>query len=105
MSINRFAKSRDANERDIFDLLRAAGYAVWPIDTPADAIAAKQGRNHLVEVKNAEFLGKRDAITLLTKRQKEFRSSWKGKGCIHTGSSAAQILDQLQRCANGERNA
>lgn len=52
MSLARYAKRRDDNEREIVDALRKFGYAVWALDKPADLLVGVRGRFVLLEVKD-----------------------------------------------------
>ena len=61
---------RDGNEPDIFAILRAYGLAVYPLDTPCDAVVGYGGRSYLVEVKTPK--GK------LTATQVAFLGHWSG---------------------------
>ena len=66
MSLNRYAKRRDANERGIIEKLESFGYAVEPlVDAPFDLLVSRDGHVWLLEVK-----AKRGR---LTPRQVEFR--------------------------------
>ncbi len=71
MSLNRFAKKRDANEAAIISAYRAHGLSVETIDTPCDLIIGWGDVSYLREVKN----GKRGR---LTPSQVKFRETWKG---------------------------
>lgn len=51
MSLARYAKKRDANERAVIDALEAAGIAVWQLDRPVDLLAWDGARLFLLEVK------------------------------------------------------
>lgn len=66
MSLNRYAKKRDANERGIIEMLQCHGYDVEPLgDAPFDLLVTWDRRLWLLEVK-----GKRGT---LTPRQVAFR--------------------------------
>lgn len=52
MSLNRYAKQRDANEREIIDALQGVGAKVWQLDRPVDLLVLFRGVFHLLEVKN-----------------------------------------------------
>ena len=73
---------RDANERIIFDTLRAFGLSVYPMDLPADALVGYGGRTFLVEIKTDK--GK------LTKPQETFLETWRGDHIILRSSKAAE---------------
>lgn len=51
MTINRFAKRRDANEPEIRDALTQAGIKFWQLDTPLDLLVAHKGEFKFLEVK------------------------------------------------------
>lgn len=55
MSINRFAKKRDAVEGDIITALERAGWHIWQLDTPCDLLLRKDhfppGMFRMLEVK------------------------------------------------------
>ena len=51
MSLNRFAKQRDANEAEITDALRSVGANVYQLDRPVDLLVGFRGKNYLLEVK------------------------------------------------------
>lgn len=74
MSINRYAKKRDANEKEIVEALLKAGYSVVRLDTPLDLLVGKNGVTWLLEVKMPD--GE------LTKPQKEFIKTWQGQFAI-----------------------
>lgn len=66
MSLNRYAKKRDANEQVIIEKLQSFGYDVEPLgDAPFDLLVTRDERLWLLEVK-----GKRGK---LTPRQVAFR--------------------------------
>ncbi|NTW10275.1 MAG: hypothetical protein HGA26_02825, partial [Chlorobiaceae bacterium] len=44
MSLNRYARRRDANERTIIDTLRAHGAVVYQLDSPADLLVGYRQR-------------------------------------------------------------
>jgi len=96
MAMPRFAKTRDLNESDVFMRLRARGWAIEPMDVPCDALAARRGRVHCVEIKNPER--GRNAVKKLTPAQKAFRLRWKTKGCLHVGVDDEDIHRQLVSC-------
>ncbi len=54
MSLNRYAKRRDANEAEIFDALRKAGALVIPLDRPCDALIGHGGIWRRLEVKRPD---------------------------------------------------
>lgn len=89
MSLNRYAKRRDANEPQIVNALRKAGFSVERIDTPVDLIVGRYGYTHLVEVKMPK--GR------LTEHQQHFKDAW-GGGCVHVVRSAEDALAELRIC-------
>jgi hypothetical protein len=76
MSLNRYAKRRDANERDIIDTLKGFGLSVETLDTPCDGVAGFAGLDRLFEVKEAR--NKKNEPKPYTERQEEFWAEWKG---------------------------
>lgn len=73
---------RDANEGEIFDVLRGFGIVVEPMDRPCDAVCGFGGVNYLVEVKNG-------TKAKLTPSQQKFKDSWKGQfKTLHTVEEA-----------------
>jgi hypothetical protein len=91
LSLNRYAKRRDANEPEIVDALEAAGCTVERLDTPADLLVGKGARNFLIEVKAP---GGRP-----TKSQKEFFARWKGQARIV--ETAEEALEVVRECYTG----
>lgn len=73
MSLNRYDKRRDANEKEIVLALRCAGAHVFLLDRPVDLLVGYGGVSHLIEVKIEE--GGR-----LTTPQRDFIKRWTGKG-------------------------
>ena len=51
MSLNRYGKCRDANEKAIIEALREAGAFVVQLDKPLDLLVGFEGAWHLIEVK------------------------------------------------------
>ncbi len=62
---------RDLNEPDIFKILRAHGFIVYPTNQPADAVCGYRGVTFLIEVKNGPN-------ATLTEAQEKFLSTWEG---------------------------
>lgn len=52
MSLARYAKKRDANEREIIDALESAGISCWQLDKPVDLLCWDGRKVFLLEVKN-----------------------------------------------------
>lgn len=76
MSMNRYAKRRDANHRSIRDVLVAMGCDVLESDI-VDLIVGLAGNTYLIEVK-------RDGRARLRPVQKRLRESWRGHYAIVT---------------------
>ena len=68
----QYKNKRDANEADLFAIIRGAGIAVEPLDTPCDAVCGFAGHNYLVEIKNGPKAP-------LTAPQAKFHSTWVGQ--------------------------
>ncbi len=62
---------RDTTEIQVFAILRAHGFDVYPLHTPCDAIVGRNGVTHLVEVKSGPKAN-------LTDAQKAFIARWRG---------------------------
>lgn len=82
MTLNRYAKSRDVNEREIIEALKAQGCSVVQLDEPVDLLVGfedKEGRRRtlLMEVKRpvGPRGGKGGELTL---DQEQFLKYWKG---------------------------
>ena len=88
VSLNRYAKRRDANESEIVDALTAAGYDVLRIDTPCDLVVGWQAHNIFLEVKGP---GGR-----LTPEQKKFHARWPGQ--IAVVETAEEALEVVREC-------
>lgn len=89
MSLNRYAKRRDDNEKEIVAALEKAGCTVVRIDTPCDLLVSCRARpaiNWLLEVK---VPGGR-----LTKPQKDFVRDWPGQ--IRVVESAEEAIDVIR---------
>lgn len=83
MSLNRYAKARDAAERGIIDALEAQRCSVYQLDKPLDLLVGftdQEGRRRtlVLEVKNP--LGPRGGTngSELTAEQEEFLKTWRG---------------------------
>lgn len=70
MSIRRHSAKRDGNEAEIFDALRNAGFSVYRLDQPTDAVIGYRGKTMLIEIKMPG--------AKLNDNQREFFSTWKG---------------------------
>ena len=77
MSINRWDKAVDANQREIIDGLEAAGCSVCVIARPVDLLVGYAGVNHLLEIKLP--LGPKGGDpSRRTLSQRDFYERWKG---------------------------
>ena len=63
MSLARFAKRRDANERELIAIFQAAGFLVWQIDRPADLLLYRAGRWAVIETKDGAKVPSRRQLT------------------------------------------
>jgi Holliday junction resolvase len=81
VSLNRYAKRRDANEKQIVDALQAVGASVVRLDKPLDLLVGINGRCYIIEVKTEK--GR------LTKDQKKFIALWRGQYAIVTNVDEA----------------
>jgi len=86
----QWANKRDANEPEIFAIIRAHGIDVCPTDRPADAVCGYKGRSYLVEVKNGPK-------AKLTKAQEAFLASWRGQHVILCSEAEAEAWCKLVR--------
>ena len=73
MSLNRYAKRRDANEPAIIQALEAIGCTVLRLDHP-DMVVGYRGQNYLLECKIAKGALKPSQILL--------RDNWRGQFAI-----------------------
>ena len=71
MSLHRYAKARDKNEKEIVNALEAIGCTVVRLDTPVDLLCGRGGKNILLECKMPK--GR------LTKPQVKFLAGYKGQ--------------------------
>jgi len=53
VSLARYAKRRDANERPIIEAMERVGAEVWVTDRPADLLVWFRGQWHVLEAKVA----------------------------------------------------
>lgn len=90
MSLNRYAKTRDANERGIIDALEHAGALVIQTDKPLDLIVGYGRQWFLMEIKVPG--GK------LTPAQDEFFEAWAKHGAsglatvVRSASEALSVI-------------
>jgi hypothetical protein len=80
MALARYGNKRDANEPEIFVVLRMLGFTIYPLDTPVDALVGYAGKSHLIEIKNGP--------APYTKTQKDFQAGW--QGCYTTLRSVSE---------------
>lgn len=90
MSLNRYAKKRDLNEREIVDALRKAGATVVQLDRPVDLLVGYRRRTVLIEVKSKG--GK------LNEAQREFFGDWRGGDLLTVWS-----VEQALLCITGDQ--
>ncbi len=74
MTLNRYAKRRDAAEPEVFTTLRQCGFSVEPLDRPVDALVGFRRRMWLVEVKS----GHKGYAKALNPNQQKFSDQWRG---------------------------
>ena len=87
MTLNRYAKKRDANEKEIVDALESIGCTVCRLDRPCDLIVGYRARNYLIEIKTPN--GR------LTKAQQDFIPAWKGQvRVLETVDEALELVTQ-----------
>lgn len=85
MSLNRYAKRRDANEREIIEALEAIGCTVAASDV-VDLLVGRQGATYLLEVKDGN---KTPSRRKLTQSQKKLQAGWKGHYAVVTSVDEA----------------
>ena len=86
----QYKNKRDANEPQIFDILRAHGLSVYQLNQPLDAVCGFGGRTYLVEVKNGPK-------AKLTAPQEAFLASWRGQHVILCSEAEAEAWCKLVR--------
>lgn len=91
MSLNRYAKARDANERAIVLALIRAGATVCRLDEPCDLLVGYAGRTHLVEVKRPPGPRGGTSDRELTEKQQMFWNAWKGSP-VHIVTDVREAL-------------
>jgi hypothetical protein len=74
----------DGNQREIFDYLQAHGFTVISIGRPLDALAGKDGKNYLIEIKRPK--------AKLRPSQEKFLASWRGHAAVIRDLSDAKAL-------------
>lgn len=70
MSLNRYAKKRDASEPEIVSALLQCGFSVERLDRPVDLVVGFRGRAFLIECKVEK--------AKLNKYQAAFVANWRG---------------------------
>jgi hypothetical protein len=91
VSLNRYAKRRDANEGEIVGALEQAGAYVHPLDEPCDLLVGFRSRWFMLEVKD----GAKPAYDRpLTPAQINFR-----RDCLHNGLPFAVVLNPSEALA------
>ena len=78
MPLNKYANTRDGNERDIITALEAVGASVETMDTPADLLVGYRKQTFLIEVKLPAGPKGGTSHSQQTKDQKEFAMTWRG---------------------------
>lgn len=87
MSLNRYAKKRDAVEKEVFDALRQCGFSVEPLDRPCDALVGFRRRCWLIEVKS----GDKGYGKSLNANQQKFADAWRGPEIVILRSATDAI--------------
>jgi hypothetical protein len=87
VSLNRYAKKRDAVEREVFDALRDCGFSVEPLDRPCDALVGYRRRMWLVECKT----GDKGYGKALNANQQKFADNWRGPPIVILRSATDAI--------------
>ncbi len=85
MTLNRYAKKRDANEPDVIKALQAIGCTVQQLDRPVDLAVLFRGIVKFIEVKNPEGRNKEE------ESQIEFFKIWPG-GFARTPEEAIELV-------------
>ena len=85
MSINRWDKRTDANERDIIRAMEKIGAKIYRVAKPLDLLVTFRQRTLLMEVKTED--GK------LTKVQEDFLAIWPGE--VHIVRSIDEAITAL----------
>lgn len=95
MSLNRYAKKRDASEPEIVTALQQCGFSVVRIDTPADLLVGFRGRCWVIECKS----GSKGYAKDLNANQKAFDASWRGPKLVIL-RSAQEAIDWAVEAAS-----
>lgn len=97
MSLNRYAKKRDASEPEIVSALLQCGFSVERLDRPVDLLVGFRGRTFVVECK---VDGKK-----LNKNQSDFVAGWRGSEVVILRSAQEAIDWACQVAVETERAA
>ena len=97
MSLNRYAKKRDAAEPEVVSTLLQCGFSVERVDKPVDLLVGFRGRMWPVEVKS----GHTGYAKRLNKNQQEFADKWRGPAVVIL-RSAQDAMDWAVSVASGE---
>lgn len=97
MSLNRYAKKRDAAEPEVVATLKQCGFSVERIDRPVDLLVGFRRQMWPVEVKSSDKgYGKR-----LNANQQAFADGWRGPDIVIL-RSAQDAMDWAVGVASGE---
>lgn len=100
MSLNRYAKKRDAAEPEVVSTLQQCGFSVERLDKPVDLLIGFRGKTFLVEVKSsAKGYGKS-----LNRNQQDFSDKWRGTPVVIL-RSAQDAMDFAVAVASDEWKA
>lgn len=94
MSLNRYAKRRDANEPEIVGALQKIGAQIWYMDIPADLLVSFRRRWYLVECKMPGHENE------LTETQKELLN--KADAPVLVVNSGEDAIKQISKPLEGE---
>jgi len=92
MSLNRYAKRRDAVEPGIVEVLRKSGCSVALTDQPMDLLIGYRGKTYIGECKDPSMKGRKNEYT---KKQQEFFDTWRG-GPVVTLRSPEDAINWLK---------
>lgn len=97
VSLNRYAKKRDASEPEIVAALLQCGFSVERLDRPVDLLVGFRGRTFVVECK---VEGKK-----LNENQKDFVARWRGSDVVVLRSAQDAVDWACEVAAEAERAA
>jgi hypothetical protein len=101
MSLNRYAKKRDAAEPEVVSTLIQCGFSVERIDRPVDLLVGLRSRCWLIEVKSSDKgYGKR-----LNANQQAFADTWRGPDVVILRSAQDAMDWAVQMAAETGRAA